>query len=222
MPLTIVTGKYETGSQEIKNEIMRILGSENTSYMYNIYFHWYNVMHEVGHAICTYKITDEKVFYEQDFVKQEIIVNDFAVAYWSHYGEKEKLEKLKVIMSKAFENIINPAPNMNYIDYAVSNWNNPDFWTFNNYGFFQFSCVRNSLSNPKCLKEILTCMSGKSITPQPKQLLEYTVDTGMSAKIVQDAVKIINKWGIDLPPLSHVYSDDPFKQMCINTDWQEL
>ena len=221
MPLTVVTGKYETGSQEIKNEIIRILGNENPAYMYNIYFHWYNVVHEVGHAICTYKITDEKIFYEQDFVKQEVMVNDFAVAYWLYYGEKEKLEKLKAILSNVFKNITNPAPNMHYIDYAIANWKNSDFWTYNNYGWFQFNCVNNSLSNPKTLEEILSCMSEKDIISQPKQLLKYTVNTEMAAKIVQDAVIIINKWGIDLPPLFHVYSDDPFKQMCINTDWQE-
>ena len=189
MPLTIVTGKYETAAQEQKDEVSRFLGNENTA---------------------------------QDFVNQEPVVNDFAIAYWIHYGEQEKLELLEQIVLKSHERFVNPAPGIHYFDYAKSNWNNPDFWSFNNYGWFQFSCVKNSLANPKSLEEMLDTMSDRDILPQSKKVFKYDINVEMSSIIVSDAVKIINQWGVDIPPLTHVFDDHPFKQMCINTDWQTL
>ena len=159
MPLTIITGKYETGTHEQKDDIGKIIGNENTAYDFTLYFHWFNVMHEFGHAICNYNIQNKEDYFNQSFAMQEPLVNDFAVAYWVYYGEQEKLNYLKHMVTKAFSRFKNPAPGIHYIDYAITNWNNPDFWTFNNYGWFQFSCVRNSLSNPKTLKEMLLSTS---------------------------------------------------------------
>ena len=48
--IKIVTGQYQKAPLEQKKVIQELFG-ENAEYDYEIYFHWYNVIHELGHAI---------------------------------------------------------------------------------------------------------------------------------------------------------------------------
>ncbi|HWT74888.1 MAG TPA: hypothetical protein VN258_09255 [Mobilitalea sp.] len=98
----IKTGKYETGSEEQKNNFILCFGSENTQETFDIYFHWYNVIHEFGHILFSMKehpftITDE-----------EQLVNNFAVAYWKYYDMNGNLIQFlrKLTSAETQENII--------------------------------------------------------------------------------------------------------------------
>lgn len=205
---TIITGKYETGTHEQKNVIAEMLGADETDYKYKIYFFWYNVIHELGHAILHFNQHKQL----NDF-EEEPIVNDFAVAFWSYYGEDSKFRALKEIVIDAITRFTCPAPvGMDYMTYAKENWGKEELFTFNNYGWFQFSCVLDSLNNQKPLATVLQTMSNNVITQQTKQILAYDINVDeLPLKIVRDASRILRDWGITLPTLPHLMVDDPYR-----------
>jgi hypothetical protein len=205
---TIITGKYETGAQEQKEAISHVLGPDQIEHKYKIYFYWYNVIHELGHAILHFNQHDEL-----HHVEEELVANDFAVAYWSYYGEDSKINALKDIVQNSISQLDRPAPaGLDYIAYARANWGKKDLFTFNNYGWFQFSCVSDFLRNHKPLASMLSIMSHNTINPQPKETLCYDInEEGIPLKIVQDATLILRKWGITLPSIPHLMVDDPYR-----------
>jgi hypothetical protein len=205
---TIITGKYETGTHEQKSAIAEILGEKELDYKYKIYFHWYNVIHELGHAILHFN--KHKPLND---VEEEPIVNNFAVAFWSYYGEDSKFMALNEIVQNAVSRFKCPAPvGMDYMTYAKENWGKEELFTFNNYGWFQFSCVLDSLNNQKPLSTMLQTMTNNVILMQPKQILSYDIsDDELPLKIVKDASSILRNWGVTLPTLPHLMVNDPFR-----------
>ena len=60
--IKIVTGQYQKAPAEQKQMIQELFGEE-AEYKYEIYFHWYNVLHELGHAIMMFNASSGLVFY---------------------------------------------------------------------------------------------------------------------------------------------------------------
>lgn len=79
--VSILTGDYEQAPQEQKKMIQELFG-ENAEYNYELYFHWYNVIHELGHFIMMYNSPSRP-----HHAEEEQLVNNFAYAYWKHYGD---------------------------------------------------------------------------------------------------------------------------------------
>jgi hypothetical protein len=205
---TLITGRFESGTQEQKNSIADILGTDQVLQKYRVYFYWYNVIHELGHAILHFNQHKE-----MSDVEEEPVVNDFAVAYWSYYGEEQKLAALQEIVRDSLARTCRPAPaGMDHMAYARENWGKEDFFNFNNYGWFQFSCVQDSLRNHKPILQHLQAMSTNVITTQPRATLRYDIDDDdMPFKIVKDATNILRKWGVTLPVLPHCIVDNPYR-----------
>lgn len=206
----ITTGQYITASPEQKLMIRNLLG-EDVEYNFKIYFHWYNMIHELGHAIIEYNCLTQP-----HPVDEEQLVNNFAIAYWRYYGEVEKLQTLSSIICESLTKFIVPTQNnKDHISYARELWGSEELCSFNNYGWFQFSCVEKSISSPITLDQALIDMGLIHIQPQEKILLEYNVDEMMPFKVIEDAKKVIRQWGISLPKeVSVVLSDDPNCHMC--------
>lgn len=74
MSYIIYSGQFEKGTQEQQALFCQLFGSQNTQYKFDFYFHWYNIIHEYGHCLCSY--------YDSDIIgmKQEFLVNKFAVS----------------------------------------------------------------------------------------------------------------------------------------------
>lgn len=207
----ITTGQYHAASLESQELVRGILG-EQAETDFEIYFHWYNVMHEFGHVIMEFNTVTRP-----HPVEEEQLVNDFAVAYWRRYGEPEKLERLRTIVTTSLGRFTVPADeNMSHIEYATAKWDHMDeLFNFNNYGWFQFSCVQQSLSRPESLEQALVNMGVQKAQPQEKTVLRYQVDDSMASRVIKDAAKIMRAWGILLPERIEVlYSDDPNCHMC--------
>lgn len=100
----IVTGDYHLASKEQHEMLENLLGAE-AEYKYEIYFHWYNVIHELGHAIMMFNCAERP-----HPAEEEQMVNNFAYAYWSHYGEPKKIEKLREIVNNTLPNLWFPTP----------------------------------------------------------------------------------------------------------------
>lgn len=204
----LITGRYETGSPKIKTQIAAILGTDRTAETYRLYFYWYNVLHELGHAILHFNAHPPYTDFEE-----EPLANAFAVAFWSLYGEKEKMDALRDLVNAALSRCISPAPcGMDYREYARRCWGTPAFFTFNNYAWFQFHSVAETLRRPKPLGEVLSCLSDRPITEQLGQPLTYDLgEKDLPLRIVREVTPILQEWGISLPDLPHRMVDDPFR-----------
>ena len=202
----ITTARYGKGSEIDNNKVKIALGNENTEEKFNLYFQWYNVIHELGHGILMYN-SDVKL----SNVEEEQLVNDFAVAYWLYYGEEDKINELCKIVEYAVNNIKSDAEDgVTYKEFAERNWNKSSFMTFNNYGWFQYSCVKESLNNKKTLDIVLKEMGIENINLPAPEILEYPViNEEVSTQIINDAVNNFHKWGLKFPNAYQSFSDDP-------------
>lgn len=207
----IITGRYGMGTSEQNEVVDSILGGIHAGERFETYFHWYNILHELGHSIMCFN-TDVR----PHPVKEEQIVNDFAVAYWLYYGENEKISSLNEIISYALAHLKCPAPTgVTHIEYAHEKWGTEDIFSFNNYGWFQFSCVKDSLRDRKDLALVLTQMGIKNIQVQPQKTFTYSViDENTARKVIDDAVPALRKWGVKLPDAYIVFDNDPNRHMC--------
>lgn len=169
------------------------------------------MIHELGHAIFEYNCSNRP-----HPVEEEQLVNNFAIAYWQHYGEAEKLEILSLLVHKLLEKFIVPVQEQkDHIAYAKEHWHTDEFFSFNNYGWFQFSCVKNSISRQIMLEQVLLDMGVTHVQHGKKITLHYDVDGQMPYKVIKDATKILGSRGILLPKeVNVILSDDPNCHMC--------
>lgn len=206
----ITTGQYITAPLKQKLVIRNLFG-EDVEYNFEIYFHWYNMIHELGHAVFEYNC-----FNRPHPADEEQLVNNFAIAYWRHYGEVEKLKTLCSIVRESLSKFIVPKQNnKNYLAYAKEKWGTEELCSFNNYGWFQFSCVENSISKQITLEQALIDMGLTHVQWEKKMLLKYNVDERIPYKVIEDAKEVLSHWGVTLPKeVSVVLSDDPNCHMC--------
>lgn len=192
--LRIVTGDYRKAPVEQK-KMIRDLFEENAEHNYEIYFHWYNVLHELGHAIMMFNAPSRP--HPAD---EEQLVNNFAYAYWKHYGEQKMLKELCSIVSETIHKFFVPANNNeSHIDYAKSKWGTEELYSFNNYGWFQFSCVMAAITASPDLELALRSMCAANVSPRETETLHYEISGQMAAQVVADAVRLLKGWGVHLP-----------------------
>lgn len=205
----IVTQRYGVGTEEQNNSVIAALGEENTEEKFNLYFKWYNAIHEVGHGLMHY---NSKLKYND--AEAEQIVNDFAYAYWSYYDETEKLDEVEQIIDYAVAHIENDdKSNINYMEYAKSNWNKKSFYTFNNYGYFQFNSVKESFKNKKDLDTVLKEMGISNYKLSDNKKLSYNdnITDEECDKIIRDAIANIKGWGLNYSDIVyHKYTKNPY------------
>ena len=143
--------------------------------------------------------------------EEEQLVNDFAVAYWLYYGEEDKINELENIVEYASTHIKSDATDdVTYMEFAKENWGKSSFNTFNNYGWFQFNSVKESLSRRKSIDEVLKEMGIENVNLPNPELLEYPeINEEISTQIINDAVNNFHNWGIKFPRVIHFYNNDP-------------
>lgn len=188
----IITGQYRA-ADAVQQAMIQSLFGENAEYRYEVYFHWYNVIHELGHAIMMFNQPERP-----HPAQEEQLVNDFAVAYWRHYGEEDKLRELSGIVEDALSRLAAPSQD-GHLEYAEKNWGTDAFITFESYGWFQFSCVQSALSGHMSLEQALARMSPFPVIHQESMTLPYAVNEGIAQSVVTEAIRILTSWGITLP-----------------------
>jgi len=188
----IVTGQYQSADSNAQLMIRNLFG-RNAEYRYEIYFHWYNLIHELGHAIMMFNNPARP-----HPAEEEQLVNDFAVAYWRHYGETDKLRDLEDAVTDTLSKF--PAlTDGDYLEYTKNHWGEDILRTFEGYGWFQFSSVQKALRRDLKLDQALCMLSPFPLIPQEKRILRYAVDGSMAQNVVAEAIHILRSWGISLP-----------------------
>ena len=122
---------------------------------------------------------------------------------------------MKYIVAYALNNFERPVDeNTSHMEYGRSRWGKRDFFTFNNYGWFQFNCVNESLREIRTLESVLSDMGVKSVSIQPQQTFIYhTVGEETVADIIYDTVSVLREWGAEIPSIYHTFNNDPNKHM---------
>lgn len=100
----IVSGRYETGTREQQQAFAQLFGNENIQSRFDLYFHWYNVIHELGHCLV------DSCEISMDPVQEELYVNSFAVAYWKTADANRNLWKLREMITEILGQIQSPVP----------------------------------------------------------------------------------------------------------------
>lgn len=207
---SITTGLYNQSTEENQKNVENAMGSKNTEERFEIYFQWYNVIHELAHGLLYY---NDGV--EIDVALEEQLVNDFAVAYWKYYGEEEKVKELEDIVNYAVEHVgTNHKKGVDYMELGKENSNGKSFkmsfLNFNDYGWFQFSSVKHSFETNKDLETVLKEMGITDFKiPEKKTLVYSEINEEVSTQIINDAVSNFNEWGLEFPEVIHHYDKDP-------------
>ena len=206
----IVTGQYQKAPLEQKKMIQELFG-ENTENSYEIYFHWYNVLHELGHVIMMFNASERP-----HPAEEEQLVNNFAYAYWKHYGEQMKLKELCSVVDETIRKFTVPSrDNESYMEYAKRVWGTEELFSFNNYGWFQFSSVQAAITEASGLEQALSRMCSGKVFPKEAETLEYEVCDQMAGQVVADAARLMKDWGVLLPEhMEVVFCDDVNCHMC--------
>lgn len=205
MSYTIYTGQFEKGTQEQQAAFIQLFGSENTQYKFDLYFHWYNIVHEYGHCLCSYHGSDIIG------LKQEFLVNRFAVSMWQYAGYEKELENLYNMLSEILQRIENPVPDhMSFADYYEQIWETDEIMEVPIYGYFQFKSVQMALESREDLSTVLGEMGiHKEINDRLPSHKEYSISAQTAKEALHDIRQLLDSLGIEQPMTDIELVDDP-------------
>ncbi len=194
MPYKIITGQYELGTEEQQAGYKMLLGEDNIQYKFDLYFHWYNIVHELGH--CVVDSQNESM----NKVQEEMFANEFAVAYWKHIGEASRMKELEAMLTEIITNIPSPIPSdMSFVEYYESIWGTE---TLNNvmlYGYFQLNSVLEAIKGNKAFKTVLKSVDIDFNHNTIMEKYDGEICAENAYKVLDHAVANISK--LDIKPL---------------------
>ena len=220
MKYTIYTGKFETGTPEQQGAYTQLFGAENIQYKFDLYFHWYNILHEYGHCLCDYYKTGT------DDLKEELLVNRFAVSICNQAGFEKELKNLKAMLDEILDRIKSPVPaHMSFVDFYGQIWGTDQLMDVAVYGYFQFESVRMALEEKEILADVLREMGihGKTGIYSKTEIhqadtapvffnKEYTISARTAQEVLGDVRQFLNGMGIEQPEAEVDLVDDPMIQ----------
>lgn len=204
MSYVIMSGKYETGTEEQKMGFSMLLGPDNTRYKFDLYFHWYNLVHELGH--CIKSGTDV----EMSNVKEEMFVNELAVGYYRLVGENERLLELQEIIENAVTNMPSPVPEgEDFIGFFERIWGTEQLMQVMVYGYLQLDSVLMALKNPVPFEKTLSKI-GISVSSSDSLVKEqFPVVSENAGKVLDQAIENMKRLGIDVPEVRVELQQNP-------------
>lgn len=206
----VKTARWQTWNQKNTDMVVTAMGADKTEERFRLYFQYYNVIHELGHGLICYNHG-----VNIPIAEEEQLVNDFAVAYWKYYGDPEKTEELRDIACYAVEHIGDNYQNgVDYMELGKANSDHSDFhasfFNFNDYGWFQFSCVKHSFEQDKSLEDVLKEMGFKDAKlTEPTLLKHEIISEEESTRIINEAIDNFHAWGLKFPETRQSFSSDP-------------
>ncbi|MCR5804702.1 MAG: hypothetical protein K6G47_10610 [Clostridia bacterium] len=204
MSYVILSGRFETGTDEQKNDFALLFGEETVNYKFDLYFHWYNLVHELGHCI----LDMNKI--KKSGVREEMYVNELAVAYYIFTGEYERLEKLESIINEALSRMISPVPEgMDFVDYYEDIWGTEKLNDVLIYGYFQLNSVLKALKKQPSLADTLSEIGFTIDTSTEMLTSDFSVIAENSGKCLRMACDNFIRLGVVIPDIHVELQDDP-------------
>lgn len=205
---TIKTGRFETGTEEQQKLFMELFGKEKVQYQFDFYFHWYNIVHEYGHCLCDY--------YNSDVVglKQELLVNRFAVSFWSYAGYHKELQDLAEMVHGILQKMKSPVPDgLSFIRYYEQIWGTDKIMEVPIYGYFQFKSVLMALEDRKGLADVLEEMGIEgSLDGNVYPYRKYPISVETAQAVLEHLQLFLDGIGMKRPKVNLELVDEPFVQ----------
>ena len=202
----IISGKYESGNEEQQAGYKMLLGEDDILRKFDLYFHWYNIIHEVGHCLV------EKYGLELSRVKEEMFVNEFAVGYYRYVGEDEKLDELNSILNDVIQKIPSPVPDgESFISFYERIWNTEELMSVMVYGFFQFNSVLEALRGGRDFTDVAREL-GLLIKEAPIQKCDKEINSENAESFLNVALENLRACGFEVPEIQLELCDNPMVQ----------
>ncbi len=213
MTYKIISGQYELGTEDQQAEFKMLLGEDNIEYKFDLYFHWYNIVHEFGHCV----VDLQKI--NMSNVQEEMFVNEFAVAYWKHIGAETQMKELEDLLNGINANIPSPVPcDISFTEYYESIWGPEVLDNVMLYGYFQLNSVLEALKGKKDFKAVLNSIDIDLSSNICMSKYEDTICAKNAYKVLDNVVANINK--LDISPIQVVLElvDNPMIQCAQQCD----
>ena len=227
MSYTIMTGKFETGTEEQKMGYAMLFGQENIQYKFDLYFHWYNLVHEMGHCVvaaCGKELSP---------LMEEMFVNEFAVGYYRFVGDDARLSDLQTMLQASIDNMPSPVPEgESFLEFYSRIWGTDELMSVMVYGYLQLNSVLMALKKDKPFGEILAelglalssgncaatgdgeCEGGESAGTSRCGLsrCELPIASENAESFLNSARENLIRLGIEVPEIRLQLLDDPMVQ----------
>ena len=210
MKYKILSGKFESGNEEEQLGYTQLLGEDNIQYKFDLYFHWYNLVHETGHCLV------ERYGVKMSPVQEEMFVNEFAVAYYRHIGETKRLEELKSILVNTIDSMPSPVPeNEDFISYFESIWGTEALMNVMTYGYFQLNSVIEAIKQEKDFSTVIAVLGADL---KQAEIIKNDADITSSNAVIflKSAIENLKAWGLDVPEIKLELVDNPMIQCAQN------
>lgn len=207
MVYKIISGQYELGTEEQQAGYKMLFGEDNIQYKFDLYFHWYNIVHELGHCVVDVQnISMSKV-------QEEMFANEFAVAYWKYIGEEKRIKELENILKGIISNIDSPVPSdISFVEYYESIWGTELLNNVMLYGYFQLNSVLEAINENKDFKAVLESIDIELNCNKSMTGYDGIICAENSYKVLNSAVANINELDINKIQVSIEIVDNPMIQ----------
>ena len=207
MSYVIMSGRFETGNDEQQQGYKMLFGADEIQYFFDLYFHWYNIIHETGHCIV------EKQGAKMSRVGEEMYVNSLAVSYYRYMGDDKRLNELQQRLTKILSQFPVPMPEgESFTEFYERIWNTEQINNVMIYGYFQLNSVLEALKANRSLKDVLKEINIDIRDLDTKRLCEADIISANAEVFLNDAVGNLKAMGVDVPDIRIELVDDPMIQ----------
>ena len=212
MKYKIISGRYETGSEEEQMGYRQLFGEESIQYKFDLYFHWYNLVHEMGHCLV------ERYGKQLTKVQEEMYVNELAVSYYRYVGEADRLSELEGFLQAVIDQVPSPVPEgQTFTSFFESIWGTDALNNVMMYGYFQLNSVLEAMHKEKSFEDVVNELG---VTLSESRLLECSeaVNSSSAEAFLKTAIDNMRLLGLDVPDISLELVDNPMIQCAQNAD----
>ena len=206
----IISGRYELGTEEQKAGYRQLFGEEDIQHKFDLYFHWYNIVHELGHCLL------EDWGIEMPNVQEEMYVNEFAVAYWTQADEGERMGELSRLLEAATGALPPIVPeDMGFEEYFEKIWNTGQLDNAVTYGYFQLNSVRKAMEKGSDLATVLKRAGIEADLTAPMEAYRGEVSAAHAQDVLECAVENLKRLRLPVPRIRVELVENPLIQRCV-------
>lgn len=210
MKYKILSGKYETGNEEQQMGYKMLFGEVSIQYKFDLYFHWYNLVHEMGHCLV------EKYGLKLSPVEEEMYVNELAVGYYRYVGESDRLAELKSILKAVIDQMPSPVPEgESFTSFFESIWGTDALMNVMTYGYFQLNSVLEAMKTGRKFADVISEL-GVAISQADVKECKEEITSNNAEKFLSAAIENIKACGLEVPEIRLELVENPMIQ-CAET-----
>ncbi len=205
----IISGQYELGTEEQQAGYRQLFGEEDIQYKFDLYFHWYNIVHELGHCLL------EDWGIEMPDVQEEMYVNEFAVAYWMQADGGERMGELRRLLETVTDALppIVPA-DMGFEEYFEKIWGTDQLNNAVTYGYFQLNSVRKAMEKCADLSAVLEKSGIEADLTASVEAYRGEVSAAHAQDVLECAVANLKRLNLSVPQIRVELVENPLIQCC--------